>query len=185
MFLNISYEIWQILGVILSSIISTAAFLWTLYESRKNSREQNKMIEESTRANLRIYTAPLITNRDHFYIVIKNLGNSSARIEKASIDETTDSALTVNEKPFSTRMKDTVLAPGQTATYAVVPSNLDSNHVSTIELSYFSTNTNKVYKTEFKGKLRSLSTLPSIGISDAPIEKQILELLQDHLRRNL
>lgn len=71
MFLKLSYEEWQIFGVILSSIISTSAFLWTLYESRKNPREQKKMIEESTRANIQIYTAPLITNRDHFYIVIK------------------------------------------------------------------------------------------------------------------
>lgn len=185
MFLKLSYEEWQIFGVILSSIISTSAFLWTLYDSRKNSREQKKMIEESTRANIQIYTAPLITNRDHFYIVIKNFGNSSALIKKASIDKTTDSALVVNEKSFSARMEDTVLAPGQTATYAVVSSDLEFDHVSKIEISYSSTNTNKVYQTVFEGKLRSLSTLPSIGISNATFEKQLLELLQDHLRRNL
>lgn len=93
--------------------------------------------------------------------------------------------MVVNEKSFSARMEDTVLAPGQTATYAVVSSDLEFDHVSKIEISYSSTNTNKVYQTVFERKLRSLSTLPSIGISDAPIDKQLLELLQDHLRRNL
>lgn len=82
MIFGLTYEVWQVLGVILSSIISTLAFLWTLHESKKNAVLSRKMVEETTRPILSIYTEHTNTGSLTFYLVIKNFGKSQAFIDK-------------------------------------------------------------------------------------------------------
>lgn len=65
----------QLIGILASSIIGTAGIVISVHTLRQN----NKMIEESTRPNIQIY--PVYAN-SILYIVIKNFGSSEAIIDE-------------------------------------------------------------------------------------------------------
>lgn len=75
-FSSLSPSDWiQICGIIVSTVVSTVAIIISVLTLRQN----NKMIEESSRPNIQIY--PVFLN-SIFYIIIKNFGASEAIIDE-------------------------------------------------------------------------------------------------------
>lgn len=194
MFLGIDYNDWQVFGVIVSSLVSTAAFLWTLYESRKNSKESRILIEESMRGYVSVYSNTLIANSPFkSYLIIKNIGKSPLKITDIIVDEVTKRNLKLGDKDFFTYLPGTSLAPDQSATINLNTSKFDKDHVSSIEIHYQSIGKDYIESQEIN--LIILSKLPSIGIKETNSRdtnnqlvyylKQLIELYQDDLRKKL
>lgn len=73
----------ELFGVVFSSLTAFIA----IYISIKTLKQNNKMIEESTRPYISIYGQTIVTGeRPSFYIVVRNSGNSPAIISKLSYD---------------------------------------------------------------------------------------------------
>lgn len=75
-------DIVQIIGIIVSFLTSVVAILISLMTMHQNS----KMIEESSRAVISIYSRSINTGRQILYVVVKNFGNSTAVISKFDYD---------------------------------------------------------------------------------------------------
>lgn len=92
--MNISDKI-QLIGIVVSAFVSIIAIIISVLTLRQNSR----MIKESTRPYICIYTK---YSDGTFYIIIKNFGNSAAHID--SMDTNffiSDSNNFVEGNPFS------------------------------------------------------------------------------------
>lgn len=75
-------DIIQIFGIIASFLTAFVAIVISLVTIRQNS----KMIEESSRAVISIYSQSINTGSSMMFIVIKNFGNSPAVIRKFDYD---------------------------------------------------------------------------------------------------
>ena len=75
-------DIIQIFGIIASFLTAFVAIVISLVTIRQNS----KMIEESSRAVISIYSQSINTGSPMMFIVIKNFGNSPAVIRKFDYD---------------------------------------------------------------------------------------------------
>lgn len=75
-------DIIQIFGIIASFLTAFVAIVISLVTIRQNS----KMIEESSRAVISIYSQSINTGSPMMFIVIKNFGNSPAVIRKFEYD---------------------------------------------------------------------------------------------------
>ena len=75
-------DIIQLLGILLSTIISTIAVIISVVTLRQN----HQMVEESTRPYIVVYTAATDFQSPMYYLLIKNLGQTGARITSFSCD---------------------------------------------------------------------------------------------------
>jgi hypothetical protein len=143
------------------------------------------MLEEMSRPYVGIYTETLIANKGHFYIIIRNFGNTSATLQNIEIDEKTKKMIQFGGKDFFNNLINFQIAPGQSITHIVTTTNkeYDSKHISKFRITY--TSGKKIYSDEFEFILSATSTMPSISISNAEYEKQFIELYQDQIRKSL
>lgn len=183
--LGLSFEHWQVIGVIVSSVVSTSALVWAIIESNKNSKVINKIFREINRANISIYSEALIANRKYFYLIIRNFGKLPATIKEIKLDGITSKALEIDNKDFIRRLEGNQIAQGKSVTHLVLSQNIPADHKSLITIKYMSDDSEITYISEFAGSLDTAHKFPSIGQSDKPYEHQILELYQDHLRKRL
>jgi hypothetical protein len=151
----------------------------------KTSIDNNKMLEEMSRPYIGIYTEALIANKGHFYIVLRNFGNTSATLKNIEIDEKTKKMIKLGNKNYFNNLINSQIAPGQSITHLVTTRNkeYDSKHISRFKITY--TSGKKRYSDKFEFILSANSTMPSISISNAKYEKQFIELYQDQIRKNL
>lgn len=170
---------------IIAIIISVITLVKTSFDNRR-------MLEESSRAYISIYTDTLIANKSHFYIIIKNFGNTNAMIQNIEIDKKTKKMIKLGstecEDCFNSLIKSQ-LAPGQSITHAVMTDNeeYDYSHISKFKISYKSGR--KRYSDEFEINLSINSTMPSMSISTdgtgEQFKKLFIELYQDQIRKSL
>lgn len=103
-------DIIQIIGIILSLLTGIVAICISIATLKQNS----KMIEESTRPYIDIYSAGVYVGSSTYYIVLKNFGQSSAFIN--SFDCEIDLSKCINSqhptKPFQGIEKSNIV-PGQ------------------------------------------------------------------------
>ena len=87
MLLTNASTVWTIqeIGIIGSIGIALVSLLWSIIHSFKVDKLNAKMIENSTRPIISIYSEIINTGSPALYLVIKNFGNSLARIH--SIDD--------------------------------------------------------------------------------------------------
>lgn len=103
-------DIIQICGILLSLITSTTAILISIITLRQNS----KMIEESSRAVIGIYSDSINPGVPMLYLVIKNFGNSQAVITKFDYDcDFTDCYKYRVERDYLKDLVNSSLAPKQ------------------------------------------------------------------------
>lgn len=176
---------WDITSTISSSILSVVAILISVVAVVKTSRDNNRILEENSRAYISIYTEVLIANKNHFYIVVKNFGNTNAIIESIKIDEKTKEMIKLGNKDYLSNIVKNQLAPGQSITHVVSTQKkeYDHQHTSIFEITYKSGK--KEYSDTFEFNLSINSVMPSISISNADYKKQFLELYQDEIRKKL
>ena len=75
-------DIIQIAGICMSLLTSVIAIIISIVTLRQNS----KMIEESSRAVISVYSSSINTGSPMCYLVIRNFGNSQAVITKFNYD---------------------------------------------------------------------------------------------------
>lgn len=187
MFLKIDWSAinWNIASTISSSILSAVAIIISVIAVVKTSRDNNRILEENSRAYISIYTEVLIANKNHFYIIVKNFGNTNAVIQNIKIDNKTKEMIKLGTKDYFSNIVKNQLAPGQSITHVVSThkKDYDHEHISKFEITY--TSGKKEYSDTFEFNLSMNSTMPSISISTADYEKQFLELYQDEIRKKL
>lgn len=187
MFLKIDWSTinWDIASTISSVILSVVAIVISVIAVVKTSRDNNRILEENSRAYISIYTETLIANRNHFYIIVKNFGNTNAVVQKIKMDDKTREMIKLGDKDYFSKIEKNQVAPGQSITCLVFTqkSEFDYDHISKFEITYKSGR--KEYSDVFEFNLAINSTMPSISISDANFGKQFLELYQDEIRKKL
>lgn len=179
------------LALCILSFILAAISVWTVIATL---RQNNKMIEESTRPVLAFYTSSINTGSPTFYFVVRNYGSSSAIIEKIVSDKDFTTFLLGNDlleqldrfDPIRS-LQNATIAPGQSRICA-----LDFNKTPDeikINVEYKS-NAGKKYKEEiiFSPKAGvDMLTVKSPGKKDninSTLEK-ISYTLQELLQKKL
>ena len=91
MFLNIDWNNinWDFASTLSSSFLSIVAIIISVVAVVKTSKDNNRILEENSRAYISIYTETLIANKNHFYIIIKNFGSTNALIKSIEVDNKT------------------------------------------------------------------------------------------------
>lgn len=125
----------QLFGIILSTIISLIAVIISVVTLRQN----NKMVEESTRPYVIVYMGIANFQSPSYYMVLKNFGQTGAHITKFSCDyDLSKCSFSPNIIPFE-HIENTFIAPGQSFCCSVDPIKLfkDPKPI-TINISYMS-----------------------------------------------
>ena len=60
---------WNTVKPITEIILSAVAIFISVFAIVKTSRDNNKILEETSRAYISVYTETLIANKNHFYIL--------------------------------------------------------------------------------------------------------------------
>lgn len=187
MFLIINWNSidWTIVSTISSSFFSFIAIIISAIAVIKTSKDNNKMLEATSRAYVSIYTEALISNRQYFYLVFRNFGKTNAFITNIEIDTKTREMISTRGIDRFHYLTNSNLAPGQSFTHAILTDSneYDHNHISKFEITYKSGR--KEYSEKFEFKLSDHTRMPSIGISNGDFKKQFLELYQDEIRKKL
>jgi len=191
---------WDIARTITDFLLSVIAVSISVYAVVKTSRDNNRILEETSRAYISIYTDALVANKSHFYIVFRNFGKSNAFIKDIEIDEKTREMIKIGDKDFISYIMKSNIAPGQSITHVVATNTkkndkdisdvvatenkkYDQDHISKFEITYLSGGNE--YTDIFEFCLGANTRMPSIGLSDGGIDRQFLELYQDQIRKSL
>lgn len=100
----------SLIGILVSLLVSLIAIAISVISLRQNS----KMIEESSRAVISIYTQTINTGTPMLFIVVKNFGNSAAVIHKLDYDfDLSDCYKFRSERDYLKDLIGSTLAPKQ------------------------------------------------------------------------
>lgn len=145
-------ETWTIVLSVLSFLLALISVVTVIITIRQN----NKMIEQSTRPVISIYTSQINVGSPSLYLIVKNFGSSPAVIRTISCDHDFADFLMgsnslnheelVNYDPIKV-LPGTIMAPGQSKICGLNYRNLPSELV--IDIVYEGT-TGKHYKDCFK-----------------------------------
>lgn len=147
-------------------------------------RQNNKMIEESTRPVIAVYTDEINAGTPIFYLVIKNFGKSPAHITKFEYDFDFRGCYKVqNDRDYLKLLNNSVLAPGQSRICMLDYHKIDKE--VTFSLVYRS-GSGKVYFEKFTIDLKAgVSMLRSKVSTKGEELNTISYTLQEMLQKNL
>lgn len=108
-------DIIQLGGIISSTLIGVIAIIISVITLRQN----HKLIQESARPYILVYTGITYFHDLHYYLIIKNFGQTGAQITDFSCDyDLSICSYSPTHPPFS-HIVDTFIAPGQSLVYDV------------------------------------------------------------------
>ena len=100
----------NIILCVLSFILAAISVVTVVITLRQN----NKMIEESTRPVISVYTDEINAGNPFFYLIVKNFGKSPAYITKFEYDFDFKGCYKIrNDRDYLEGLNNAVLAPGQ------------------------------------------------------------------------
>ncbi len=109
-FSNFTQGNWlELVGIICSLFVGVVSLFIALKTLKQNSR----MIEESTRPYVVIYSKTIYIQDTEFFIVIKNMGQSGAIIENVACDIKLADYIYLSSKNPLDKVSNTFLAPNQ------------------------------------------------------------------------
>lgn len=177
-------DIIQIIGILAALLIGIASIIISIITIRQNS----KMIEESTRPIISVYTEFINTGLPMLYLIVKNFGQTTATITKFNYDF--DFVLhhaymgsNSNETDYLKELITSTLAPNQSRICLIEYKNVNTPVTFDIE---YKTN-NKIYKDKITLNLKA-GTSMLIGKSDGSngdTLEAISYTLQEMLQKNL
>lgn len=149
-------------------------------------KQNNKMIESSSRPYIGIYTQSVIVGeKPTFYLVIKNFGQASAQLRSFTHTPELKGCFNLNvDTDFLKQAEKMVLAPNQSRIcmfdYDAVPDNV------TFEYEYCSP-ARKSYKESIEIAMKAAINLPTTVINDSKDrdERIISHTLQEMLKKSL
>ena len=160
-------DIIQIIGIIASLITSLIAIIISVITIRQN----NKMLEESSRPYISIYIETITICEQTSYIVLKNFGNTSATITKFHYDPVLRENIEISEKILREQfdyVKGIILSPQQKKllfyNFAKLPEN-----IQTVSFTIGYESSSKYYEESFSLNVRNYIHIPvSRPSSDIP-----------------
>ena len=180
----------NIILCVLSFILAAISVVTVVITLRQN----NKMIEESTRPFISVYTDEINAGNPFFYLVIKNFGKSTAYITKFEYDFDFNGCYKIrNDRDYLQQLNNAVLAPGQFNNAVLAPGQsrictLDYQRIDravTFTLEYHS-GAKKTYSDEFTIDLKAGVSMPYGKVATEGKElRTISYALQEMLQKNL
>lgn len=167
----------QLLGIVVSTLTSLIAIIISVCTIKQNT----KMIEDSSRPYIGIYGMSTYICDRHYYIIIKNFGQSIARIESLSYDfDLANLALHDGFDPFS-NIDGATLAPGQSYRCAIDFDKVPADKISFIHFHIKYSSSTHNYEDEISLKIDgNLGNLEAHKTSkNTPVLEVISETLQD------
>lgn len=124
----------ELVGIICSLFVGIVS----LFIALKTLKQNSKMIEESTRPYIVIYSKTIYVQDTEFFIVIKNMGQSGAIIENVACDIKIDDYIYLSSKNPLDKISDTFLAPNQSVCFQLDAVKLGKNKAKQInfEIEY-------------------------------------------------
>lgn len=147
-------------------------------------RQNNRMIEESTRPFVSVYTDEINAGDPFFYLVVKNFGKATAYITKFEYDFDFKGCYKIpNDRDYLQQLNNAVLAPGQSRICALDYQRIDK--AVTFILEYHS-GAKKTYSDKFTIDLKAGVSMPYGKIATEGKElRTISYTLQEMLQKNL
>ena len=167
----------QLLGIAISALTSIIAIIISVHTLRQNS----KMIEDSSRPHIGVYGVSTYICDRHYYIIIKNFGQSIAHIESLTYDfDLAKLALRDGLDPFGS-IDGTSIAPGQSYRCAINFDKVPTDKISYIHFHIKYSSGTHNYEDEISLKIAgNLGNLEAHKTSKkTPALEVISETLQD------
>lgn len=165
---------------VLSFILAAISVVTVVITLRQNS----KMIEESTRPAISVYTDEINAGTPFFYLIIKNFGKSPAYITKFEYDFDFKGCYRIrNDKDYLKSLNNAVLAPGQSKICTLDYEKIDKEVTFALE---YRSGAGKVYSEKFTIDLKAGVSMPygKIGTEGKEL-RTISYALQEMLQKNL
>lgn len=172
-------DIIQIIGILVSLITSIIAIIISIVTVRQNS----KMIEESSRAIISVYTQSINTGTPMLYLVVRNFGQAPASIHKFDYNFNFENCYKFRaDRDYLKDLIGVTLAPGQAKICTIDYNKID--HPVTFSIEY--TSIGKSYKDFFTVDLKAGADLPvpKTATKDAEL-RAISYTLQELLQKKL
>lgn len=147
-------------------------------------RQNNKMIEESTRPVISVYSDEINAGDPSFYLIIKNFGKSTAYITKFEYDFDFKGCFKIhNDKDYLKGLNNSVLAPGQSRICMLDYHKIDREVTFTLE---YHSDAKKVYTDRFTINLKAGVSMPYGKVATEGKElRTISYALQEMLQKKL
>ena len=170
----------NIILCVLSFILAAISVVTVVITLRQN----NKMIEESTRPVVSVYTDEINAGNPFFYLIVKNFGKSPAYITKFEYDFDFKGCYKIrNDRDYLKRLNNAVLAPGQSRICTLDYAQINKEVTFTIE---YCSGAKKVYSDKFTIDLKAGVSMPYGKVNTEGKElRTISYVLQEMLQKNL
>lgn len=176
-------DLLQLIGILCTSLLSIVSIIISVVTLRQN----HKMIEESSRPIISIYTQRIYYyDSSHFYLVVKNFGQSTAYMTKFVTDKDFKKFYAIkNSRNYIDDLNNCVIAPGQCRIC-----HLDYNSIQEpvhFSIAYHSgANPKKIYSEEITIDLKAATSMLMNGPSDnMEADKRIASALESMLLKDL
>lgn len=126
--MNISDTI-EIISIVCSSILSIVAIIVSILTLHQNS----KMIFESNKPNITIFSKVFNFTSPYPYLVLKNFGISGATILNIEYDKSLKNYL--DREPFK-NMKNVFISPNQSFVYSLNHENFNYDNIFNFKITY-------------------------------------------------
>lgn len=178
---NMSIEILvNMILCILSFILAAISVVTVAVTLRQN----NRMIEESTRPYISVYTDEINTGNPLFYLIIKNFGKSPAYITKFESDFDFRGCYKIpTDKDYLGNLKNAVFAPGQSRICMLDYAKIGKEITFTLE---YHSGAKKKYSEKFTIDLKAGVSMPyGKAATEGKELRTISYTLQEMLQKNL
>ena len=154
----------------------------SVYSAVAAIKQNNRMLEASTRPYLCIFGEEINTGAPAFYLVVKNCGTSSAHLKRFSISPDLSSCYSApNARNFLSDLNDAIIAPGQSRVCHLDYSHLP-DHIA-IDMVYESV-ARKTYQEHFSGNIKTGAAMLASKY-DGDALRGISYTLQDYLIKRI
>lgn len=170
----------NIILCVLSFILAAISVITVVITLRQN----NKMIEESTRPVISVYTDEINAGDPFFYLVVKNFGKSPAYMTKFEYDfDFTGCYKIRNDKDYLNGLNNAVVAPGQSRICMLDYAEIEREVTFTLE---YHSGARKKYSEKFTIDLKAGVNMPYGKVATEGKElRTISYTLQEILQKNL
>lgn len=172
-------DILQIVGILVSLLTSIVGVIISIITLRQN----HKMVEESSRAIIGVYSDSINTGSPMLYLIVKNFGNSLATITKFDYDfDFTDCYSIKSNRDYLKDLINCAIAPGQSRICRIDYKKITSPVTFNIEYK----SCNKLFHDTFTIDLKTGTTMPVGKVDTTGKElRTISYILQEMLTKDL
>lgn len=165
----------EIVSIICSSILSIVAIVISVVTLVQN----NKMIFESNKPNIVIFSKVISFTTPYSYLILKNFGNSGATILNIQYDKDLKSFF--DRVPFK-NIENTFIAPNQAFVYPLLPDfKLDDTIKFTINYKYL----NKEYSEDCAVTFEHYKDIAYTKVHSSKDIKELSDVLQEMIIQDI